>query len=83
MVNRTLKAFELRGKRFVGEANVVCIFCAAYMLSSLDLTSPEAMPIVKQLENVSTATILAPLPVYLLSKVPPTDPVSTLLLVGR
>ena len=57
MASRTLKAFELRGARFVGEANIVCVFCAAYMLSSLDLTCPEALPILTQLEGVSTKAI--------------------------
>ena len=53
-MSRTIKAFELRGKKFVGEANAIGIFCTAYMLSSLDLTAPEAKPILTQLEGVSS-----------------------------
>jgi hypothetical protein len=50
-----MKAFELRGVAKLSEANVVAIDICLLMLCSLDLTAPEAAPIVQQLEAIPSA----------------------------
>ncbi len=50
-----MRAFELRGPGKVLEANVTAIDILLLMLCSLDLTAPEARPIVKQLEAIPSA----------------------------
>jgi hypothetical protein len=47
-----LKAFELQGAGKVGEANVQGLWCCVSLLSTLDLTAPEAAPIVQMLEDM-------------------------------
>ena len=49
-----LKALELQGPRKVEEANVQGIFCCVQLLSTLDLTAPEAVPIVRQLKGMAS-----------------------------
>jgi hypothetical protein len=50
-----LKAFELRGRKKVPDANVATIWCTCTMLSCLDLTAPEAQPIVRLLEGIASS----------------------------
>ena len=52
-----LKAYELRGVSKVNEGNVCGIWGVVQMLTSnsLDLTSPEARPIVQQLQGIPSA----------------------------
>ena len=47
-----LKAFELQGAGKVGEANVQGLWCCVSLLSTLDLTAPEAVPIVRLLADM-------------------------------
>jgi hypothetical protein len=47
-----LKAFELLGRKKVPDANVATVWCTCTMLSTLDLTAPEAQPIVRLLEGI-------------------------------
>ena len=47
-----LKAFELQGAGKVSEANVQGLWCCVSLLSTLDLTAPEAAPIVQMLEDM-------------------------------
>jgi hypothetical protein len=49
-----LKAFELEGGRRVSETNVGGIICCLLLLGSLDLTAPDALPIVRQLEGMAS-----------------------------
>ncbi len=47
-----LKCFEANGKAGVSETNAMTIWGVPIMLSKLDLTAPEAMPIVRLLQNI-------------------------------
>lgn len=47
-----LKTFELQGAEKVSDANIICILCCVMTLHTLDLTAPEATPIVTLLENM-------------------------------
>ena len=49
------KAFELTGAGAVTEANVAVFIHALIMLQSLDLSAPEATPIVEQLRQIPSA----------------------------
>jgi hypothetical protein len=49
------QAYELRGASKVDEANVVCIWASLCLMSTLDLTAPDAKPIVERLEGMSSA----------------------------
>ena len=46
------QAFERRGLEKVAEANVSAIHFSAFLLKTLDLTAPEAAPIVRKLEEI-------------------------------
>lgn len=61
-----LKAYELRGHAAVAEATPGGIVSIVMMLSSLDLASPDAAPIVRLLETVPSAVqFLLSHPVYI------------------
>ena len=50
-----LKAFEVKGEHKVGEANVMTVTHALLMLQTLNLTAPEAQPIVALLREIPSA----------------------------
>ena len=49
------QAYELRGPDKIDEANVFGIACGLWALSGLDMTVPEAQPIVRLLEGMGSA----------------------------
>ena len=49
------QAFELRGAGKLDEANVYTVACALWALTLLDLTAPEAQPILRLLEGMGSA----------------------------
>ncbi len=50
-----LKAYELRGANKVPEATPCGIWCMVQMVAALDLTAPEAKPVVRLLEGIPSA----------------------------
>jgi hypothetical protein len=48
------QAFELRGAGLVTEANVLAVEEPLNLFAMLDLTAPEAVPIMRQLEDMPT-----------------------------
>jgi hypothetical protein len=50
-----LRAFELRGAGRAGEANVMVVVHALITIQPLDLTAPEAAPVVRQLREAPSA----------------------------
>ena len=49
------QAFELRGAGKLDEANVYALACGLWALTLLDLTTPEAQPILRLLEGMGSA----------------------------
>jgi hypothetical protein len=49
-----MQAFELQGPSKVGDASVCSIWCPVSLFCKLDLTAPEALPIVQQLEGMAS-----------------------------